>query len=121
MCKSIYSRGNSIYVTIKKDSQIMLIRHGIMASRILCKQDDIISRHASVKIPKRKQENTGRTLLVFFWKKLGTEVKAKSTKSATQSSSIPSEEQAESSKDNKSSKKNTSISSNIHGWKSLLG
>ena len=43
---------------------------GLVASRILCKQDDIIPRHLSVKMSKRKHENKGRTLLDFFGKKL---------------------------------------------------
>ena len=60
-------------------------------------------------------------LLDFFGKKLRTEVKSESTESATQSSSIPSEEQAGSSKIMNSSKKNTSLSSNNYGWKNLLG
>ena len=71
---------------------------GLVATRILCRQDDIILRHVSV-MSNRKHENKGRTLLNVSGKKLLTEVESESTESATHSSSIPSEEQAGSSKD----------------------
>ena len=48
---------------------------------------------------KRKHEHKGRMLLNFFGKNLLTEVESELTKSATQSSSIPSEEQVGSSND----------------------
>ena len=51
---------------------------------------------------KRKQENKGRTLLTFFWKRLLTDVESESAKLEKQSRSITSEEQAGSSQDNES-------------------
>ena len=62
----------------------MLMLRGLVASCILCKQDDIIPRHVSVKMSERKHEKKGPTLLDFFGKKLRTEVESESTKSATQ-------------------------------------
>ena len=78
--------------------------HSLVASRILCKQDDIIPLHVSVKMSKQRRENQGQTLLDFFGKKLRTEVESESTQSATQSISIPSEDQTGSSKENESKK-----------------
>ena len=61
----------------------MLMSPGLLASHILCKQYDIILRHLSVKMSKRKHENKGRTLLDFLSKKLRTEVDSESTELAT--------------------------------------
>ena len=51
---------------------------------------------------KQKHDYKGQTLLDFFGKKLQTEAESELTESAAQSNSIPSEEQAGSSKDNES-------------------
>ena len=56
---------------------------GLVASRILCKHDDIIPRHLSVKMSKQKHGNKGRTLLDFFGKKLQLEVESELTETAT--------------------------------------
>ena len=61
----------------------MLMSRGLVASRILCNQGDIIPCHVSVKLSKQKHENKGQTLLDFFGKKLRTEVESESTESAT--------------------------------------
>ena len=65
---------------LRKKSEIMLMSRGLVASRILCKQDDIILRHVSVKMSNRKHENKVQPLLDFFGKKLWTEVESESTK-----------------------------------------
>ena len=88
------------FMLLKKKSDIMLILRGLVVSPILCKQHDIIPRHVSVKMSKRKHENKGLMLLDFCGKKLWIEVESELTESATQSSCIPSEDQAGSSKDN---------------------